>query len=1449
MRKKRTLNLPVLAGLLICPFIIAGLIHLLHHFQMVRNASSYLRQARRAQEDNSSASKTTALNYLVRYVQLAPNDPEGLILLGLQYADFNNFQRAAIMLERGLAYQPDRSDVRRRLVECLMMLGRFTDASDHLQNYLLKAAPDDSELLEQLAACQRAKQEFEQAEKTVRSAIKSSPERLEPYMMLASLQQERLNQIDEAVATVNKMVATNPENPKAYLFRGQWFLRQFTEFKTPSSSINRLTDQSAAEKFLKDAESDSDESLRRDPESADALMFACRVKLASGKRDELRQFLFKAIELHPSRTGFYSMLSTLESESGNPALAIEAMRKAALAAPKNLELQWNLARLLIDSDGVNEATEIMARLRSEKYPLVFLDYLEARILFQRRDWLPMIEKIESRRQVSSPTPETASLFKMSDYMLGVAYNEINSTVLQIESFRRALNIDPDWMLAKLSLAESLVVAGQVQEAASLYAEICAKPNVPMPAMFGFANSLILLNQKKTRSKQDWREFDTVMEKLAKIDPEPPQVAMLKTQKLMVNSEQEDAAKFIRAAREKNPAAFELWLKEFDLAESRRDSNLMAELVQGAQDQFGDSVNIRKMKGRSIVSQSGLSEGAKPELLKLSEPNPSWTELQNLQLAESFALNFLAIEDYDDALRLAMLVQGAQPKNLQNSLTLVEICRRSKRLDVMERVLQQMKSVEGEGADWHFGQAHRMVLVAEETKDRSVLREAVAHLEKAKMLRPTDGQCALFSAKILDIQGDSLAAISQFLEAIRLGERSSAVTGRTLTLLISLGKIEDADKLITELREAGSPFTEEMARMAVAVNLQLGRKELASKLLEQFVRNYRGGSDPKWLGRAFLNIEKYDLAEEQFRKAIAATPGDPDSWIGLVQTLTRSKQADKAEVAIDEAKLAIAEDKSALAIAQCYETAGKMSLADEYYRKAIEQTPDNPLLRRKRIEFQLGGGNFREAEASLRKEREQLNGNDEATQNLRLWVERNLVICLLAAGNRPQLAEGLKIIEPIIEKNGGTSNEDLRLKASILAKWPTRVERQKAIPIFEKLTGDKTVIAEDRWQLANLYQLEGDLKKSRAELLKAFSLRKDDPRFYVLYIDLCLKAGELVEAELYIESLKKLLPNDWLTIDLQTQLLYARKKYPEIVTLLKKFVTTPAGVKEKPESIQFRKYLVGKQLELLGNKLTRDEQSAVAGQFFSEAESQFNQIVEENPDEIIVLADFLAGTKQVDRALDLLREHGPRSGASRIINVVRKVARNPVSSPDQLRRLQEQLVEFQALVADKSLKDPAMSILLTLADLMSWRLENKEAQAIYLQVLQQSPDNIFALNNLAVLLSMFSGNSSLAMKSVTQAIDKGGPMDSLLDTRGLVQLLSGHSELAIADFKQSVFEKESAENQFHLAVAYAAVQKFQEAKDSLAIAEKLGLYEEELHPKEREKLKRLRSQLGTGGQKK
>jgi len=90
------------------------------------------------------------------------------------------------------------------------------------------------------------------------------------------------------------------------------------------------------------------------------------------------------------------------------------------------------------------------------------------------------------------------------------------------------------------------------------------------------------------------------------------------------------------------------------------------------------------------------------------------------------------------------------------------------------------------------------------------------------------------------------------------------------------------------------------------------------------------------------------------------------------------------------------------------------------------------------------------------------------------------------------------------------------------------------------------------------------------------------------------------------------------------------------------------------------------------------------------------------------------------------------------------------------------------------------------------------------------------------------------------------MDSLLDTRGLVSLAAGQSGAAVVDFKSSIFEKESAENQFHLAVAYSRIGAIKDAKESLAIAEKLGLFEEDLHPKERIMLKTLRKLLATEG---
>ena len=1451
MSNQRKLNLPFLAGLLTIPFVVAGLVHLLHNFQMVRNASTFLRQARRAQESNTPDSKGKALTYLERYVKLAPKDPEGQILLGLQYAEVNRFHRGAIHLQSGLGLQPERPEARRRLVDCLMQLGRFTDAIEQIENYLLKETPKDSELLQKLAICQRAKQDFEQAEKTIRLSIKSSPDRLEPYEILASLLHEKLGRTKDAVIVINEMVSVNPENSKAYLYRGRWFKRQFDEFKNPSS-IKRLMNQSTAESFLQNAESDVNESLKRDPDDAEVLMFASRVNLELGKRDELRQLLIRGIELHPNRPGFYSMLSNLESESGHSVEAIESMRKGSQAVPQILELQWNLARLLIESGNMTEAKEIIAQLYAKKYPVVALEFLEGRILFLNKEWLRLIQKFESRRGLLAPTPETIPLFRQAEYMLGIAYGEINSTDMQIQSFRRCIAIDPDWMLARLKLAESLSNAEQIQEAVSEYSAICGMPNAPQSALIGLANSLALLNRNKLPEFQDWREFNSVVGKLEQLDPQSAVVAMLQSQKLRMSYELEEASKLIRSARERSPDVFDLWRTEFDFAESKRDTTLMTQLAEDVESQFGDSVNVRQLKGRSIVLKLRSSDEARSELRKLAEPPESWTESQKIQLAQIFAPFFLSIEDHNSAEELALLVEKVQPKNVRMQLILLEVGFQSKQLKQIDRALEALKAIEGEGADWHFGQARRLIFLAEETKDKNAYREAVSHLEKAKALRPTNSQYVTLAAKLLSAEGDQQASLGKYLEAIRLGEKSPDVTGRAIALLVGFRKLEEANKLIEDLRESRAPFTEEMARIAVSVSLQLGNRDVALKSLEQLVRDFQGGSDPKWIGLAYLDVEKYDLAEAKFRAALAINSGDPDLWVALIQSFARRKQFEKVDATIEEAKQAIPEDKSDLAIGQCYEIAGKGSLADEFYQKAIERSPDNPLLRRKRIDFQMNGGKLREAETALRDLLEQTKGTDEASQNTRQWADLRLARCLLKMGGSNRMVEALNIVDQNIQNAGNYSPDLLRLKAGILTAWPTRLKRQEAIAILQKLVLDETTAtAEDHWELARLYYLsEGELTKSLSELRKAI-VSKDDPRYYILYVLVSLKLNDLnSDLERYIGILQKRSPNDPDIVDLQAQILYARKNFPEIVNLLKKFVSTGVTAKEKPELVHIRKYLAAKKFESFGIKLTQDkeqtkEKNAFANQYFVEAETLLNQNIKDNPDDITwlgELTEFLAVTPQIDRVLDLLQEHGAKFGARRIVEAVRRISKNPAANTEQLKRVQEQLAQFQELVAKKSLNDPPKSILLTLADLMTWRGDSKGAQAIYRGVLKESPENIIALNNLAVSLALNSGDTNAAMSSVKKAIEYGGPMDALLDTQGLVELYAGHSQAAIVLFKQAVFEKDSAENQFHLADAYARSGQFNMAKETLAIADKLGLVEQELTPKERDVLKKLRKQL-------
>ncbi|HEY0983603.1 tetratricopeptide repeat protein [Schlesneria sp.] len=1426
------INLRWLAGVVFIPVVLAVLLFFLHQYQMGRNAHVFMREAKRAQTEDRP---DDALNYLRRYIKLAPKDAEGLILYGFELADQDQLPQAFNALDRAIQKAPGRLDVRRRLVTICLKIARYHDAIEHLENHLLPDSPNDGELLEQLASAQIGLSEFAEAEITLERAMKDAPKRLEPYVLMASIQASKLGNLKGAMETLNQMVANNSDNAKAYSFRSQWLFRHFLDSRTAFKSRRGV--EFDVEATLKQIDSDVREALRLAPEDIESLILAAQIAQQTDRLEEARKLIQDGLEKHPSNPQFYTMLSALEADAGNMEASIEAIRRGVELIPKNLDLQWNLARLLIESRQFDAARNSLAQIRLGGFTDALVEYLEGRMSFLQGDWSKAIETFENVRPRLIRWPV---YLRHVDFWLGTAYREINSPDQQLASFRRAVASDPDWDAARLALAESLAAADQITEAINELQTVCASSDAPVSAHVALAKLLLRQNLLLPANRRSWGEFDAVLKKIDADGSQEATLVVLRMQRQLVTQDYTGAVQSISAARESHKDQIDLWSADFDLALAGRDRDRVNEIVRGAEEQFGDVVAVRLMKARALVAQNGGSPEAITELRSLSAPLPEYSAQDRQLLAEGLASLFLLANDFEDAERLALQISTEQPNNLRIRLLLLDIARRAKRLDLMEGVLNEIRRVVGEGAVWHYGEAERLVLKAQETNDVEAWSSALGHLEKARAIRPTWERIPLLTAEIHDRRGDAIQAISKYLEAIRMGERSPTVASRALTLLIGANRFDDAEKLIQQLKDSQSVFTVDMVKSEIAVELQRGRKDQVRKMVAQLVSGKSNFKDPLWLGQVYLNVDNYPAAIEQFRIVTAVEKNRPQAWIGLVRALVQNKQIDQAEATIAEAQKTLEADQVDLVLAQCYDALGNKDLAQTHFQQALKKAPEDSELTRRWIEFLVKWGAIKEAEVAIREMLQESSGKPALNQQTRLWLRRNLVIALLTYGQREAVAEALVQIDKNLAEVSPATVEDLRLKANIYARGANSIERRQAIMILEDLINQERpgeFQPDDHWLLASLYQMEGDLKKWRSELRRSISDRKEDPRFLAAFVKLNLMEKEIPQAEVYLETLERLVPNDLLTLDLKAQVLFARNRYHEVATLLKKVGTQEATPDERPDAATFRKYWAAKQFETYSTKLSQDkDQADLARQFAAEATSFYEQLIVEKPDLILAYAEFLAVTEQVARSLELLQEHFSEATVAQVTGITRKVMRNKFSTSDQL-------AVIQRLVEQKLKENPdSVALLLALTDLMSWRGDYEGAMKIYRDMLASNPKNTIALNNLAYVLALTGGSHREALSLIDKAIEYGGRNEAFLDTKGMVYLAAGHSDKAVLEFEKAIDEKETAEEQYHAAVGYSRTDRLKEAKDALQRAVQLGLVERDLHPIERQFLNKLKEQL-------
>jgi tetratricopeptide (TPR) repeat protein len=370
------------------------------------------------------------------------------------------------------------------------------------------------------------------------------------------------------------------------------------------------------------------------------------------------------------------------------------------------------------------------------------------------------------------------------------------------------------------------------------------------------------------------------------------------------------------------------------------------------------------------------------------------------------------------------------------------------------------------------------------------------------------------------------------------------------LLYRQQRYDEAEQEIRRLqRQAPTP---ELQRLIVDIALRKQDPlQAAQEALDAVAADSNDYRDHVWLGQVLaLTGQQPEQAEKHLRKAVELGPGEPETWLALVQFLASNGRRDEAEEVITQARSKIAAERVPLALAQCYEVIGNLKSAEEQYQAFLKDGADDVMRLRSVAAFYLRIGLVSKAEPLLRKLMDQTKNETDAA-----WARRSLAMALALAGDQRRMIEAQQLV--------GSGSEDpveLRARARVLASLPLRSQRAQAIKLLEDLAQKQTLPIDDQFLLAKLYQDSGVWPKAR-DILRELTTHGHNPQHLTLFANCLLRLNQLADAERLIDRLEKLEKDRQLpagtSLELRLQLLEAKGQGEQALMLARKFVEADA----------------------------------------------------------------------------------------------------------------------------------------------------------------------------------------------------------------------------------------------------------------------------------------------------
>jgi len=1462
---RRVLNLPLLIGTLVAVAVLGPAVYFWHWYQVGHIGGAFLERANVLEKEEEWRS---AASYLYRYLRLHPDNMDVQIQLAETFDRSvetpRQKARAIGLYYRALGVAPaDRkTDLRRRLAELLLEMRRSTEAESEARKLL---AVNDSDPQGQRLLALSLYQQFRSGTlaarhrdssvvgKAFQDALELNPGDIELAVIMARIyreeeqllsdeqrnlkKEERNQKADEAI---DQMVAKNPENAEALLARYRYY--------SPHDSPQAEKDLEEALKY------GSDEINVLLSAAGDARRKASQCQKDSGPPDEIkkhyadaRKFYQQAIELESSDERPYIGLGEVCLLQGQRDLAIETWRQGLKNANgQSIELHLRLAEALISQGQLNEAQAALGVLlrainkfgpRLSKNQRLLLkrshDLLQAKWYLKKGDVLRAVPLL---RQAAAGRPNSqfeARQNLQACMMLGSAYSVLRQWDQAATAFERAAAFNTELLQPRLAAAEAWANGGQPEMAVPYYEQALEIEDSP-GIRLALARARLQRQIRLPNKERAWVRFDEDLKKLKQVkDTQNPEsqgafpnawrVTLLEGDYVLARSEEQGEREsgvrkvmaLLQESEKEYPDAPALWhrlvmayqklghsadadraLKKFEeIAQNRTAGRLARVRLYSQRKQYG--------KAREVL----LAELASPSL------TPQVQSLLRFELAQLDGVG----GDLKESRRQLLKLYNKNPSSIGLVRELAEYAFAMRDVKDAERWEQKLRQLEGtHSSTWQYYKARRLLLQAASLKDPRFFEAAKLQVDIVGE-RPKWPSAHLLKALVEERRGNTEEAIAAYQTAIRLGDTRVATYERLVRLLLRERRLDDAQRYLSQL-DKHIPLSGSLTALAIAVAQEQKEMDRAVEIARRTVQQC---PDDAWsrvqLGQAMAAAGQVEQAEAEYLRATQLAPDLPESWNALFEYYVRTRKPEKAQEALQ--KLAennqLSESQRLFILGQGYELLGDPKEAEAKYRAAKRLAPKN-LAIYSRLGTLLRRIDLGKAEEVCR-EMLRLASDSETAR-------RQLAEILTARGGEKRIDEALRLLDPTKFKDD-RHGLGRRRRAWLLCRRGGKENLLEARVIYEDLVASPETCAEtDRVALAKLYEHEGRYQRAKDQLLELVTKEKPSTSYLQLYVEFLLRHNHLGEVKEWMTKLDKAEPDSLLSVALLAKWMHGSGQASQIDSVV------DASTKKIEQRLEKNEEKAGLYLAA-GNIYSSVGQHEAAEQWYRK------------------LDKLMPGKAYGPLAMSIARQ-GRTTDAIRICIAAADSDDSPLpaialasvlaagrSTEDDLKLAEPLLVKVAEKHADN------VDLLFALANIHIRREQTKDAIKRYEQVLALNPKHVFALNNLATLLSEESAKCGEALKYIDQAIEIAGEQAPLLDTKGMILVYDQKAEQAVYFLKTAAAAlNPDPRYYFHLAVAYQRTGAADEARQALKKAQDGNLDDVILTPADRQLLKELEQKL-------